>query len=126
MLFTMQRLFTMFPARLPGIGLLLLRFSVAGMILALGRSYPAASFSGLLLPGEIAVATLLCIGYLTPPVASICCIFELLFLVSLFQANAVIFCVLTIMETLALALLGPGAYSLDARLFGRRLIRLPK
>ena len=32
---------------------------------------------------------------------------------------------LTGLSNVALALLGPGAFSLDARLFGRRTLRLP-
>jgi hypothetical protein len=32
---------------------------------------------------------------------------------------------LGILNALALALLGPGAFSLDARIFGRRLLVLP-
>jgi len=33
--------------------------------------------------------------------------------------------VVVIVDALALALLGPGAYSIDARRFGRRLVELP-
>lgn len=117
----------MFPAQLPGIGLLLLRFSIAGTIVTLGSHYEAtAPIARWLVVGEIGLAVLLCIGYLTPPVASVCCLLEFLLLTGISHEYMLIFCALMIPETLALALVGPGAYSLDAQLFGRRLIRLPK
>jgi hypothetical protein len=34
--------------------------------------------------------------------------------------------IFSIVNTAALAVLGPGAYSLDARIFGRRIVSLPK
>jgi uncharacterized membrane protein YphA (DoxX/SURF4 family) len=52
------------------------------------------------------------------------CTAEIAFLVSAKNFDLTIL-ILNIPVAIALALLGPGAYSLDARIFGRRVIKLP-
>src|ERR1700684_1630694 len=64
---------------------------------------------------------LLCIGFMTPVVSSIACLFELVSLLIAAHSD-MRFTVLSSLNAAAIALLGPGAYSLDARLFGRRVI----
>ena len=65
----------------------------------------------------IAVCGCLCAGALTPLVAVTAVVLQLTAGANLCGAG-----VITIINALALALLGPGAYSLDALRFGRRLI----
>ena len=67
------------------------------------------------------LSVLLCIGLLTPITAVLCMLFVLR--VWLGEVSSMlVFPLCLLLEALALALLGPGAYSLDARLFGRRRI----
>ncbi|OJH40638.1 hypothetical protein [Cystobacter ferrugineus] len=113
----MQRLFSMFPDGGPGAGLLLLRLSVALSLLF----YPSG---GPLMHAMLALSAAgLCLGVLTPPLAVVCCLFSFYdFMVmdgaTLPEAGIKLF------AAGALALLGPGAHSVDARLFGRRVVTL--
>jgi uncharacterized membrane protein YphA (DoxX/SURF4 family) len=66
-------------------------------------------------------STLLCLGFLTPVVSIAACGFELTYLFTNGSADWR-FIVLASLNAFAIALLGPGAYSIDARLFGRRVI----
>jgi hypothetical protein len=120
----MQRLFSTFPGGRPGIALLVLRVALSllfldGVLVALGR---LDSNWVLLAPWAVAVG--LCLGFLTPVVALLCVLIEVSTWLSGTGAfEAVHIC--AVLDAFALALLGPGAYSLDARLFGRRKIVIP-
>ena len=59
---------------------------------------------------------------MTPVVSVIACVFDLLSLLVPVTHTDMRFIVLSSLNAAAIALLGPGAYSLDARLFGRRVI----
>ena len=132
----LQRLFSAFPKGFPGGGLLLLRFVVAlnaaaeGIFILSSPDHETASSWCL---GGLAVVMggSILMGFLTP----ICCglaavanvIMNLVRLpssqapvlaTSIAHLNLAIICV-------ALVLVGPGAFSLDARLFGRREIIIP-
>lgn len=67
--------------------------------------------------------TSLFVGFLTPILALLCCALELIgyFNSGAGDAHAFVYAI----QALAVALLGPGAYSLDARLFGRRVLVVP-
>jgi hypothetical protein len=109
----------MFPPGWPGFALLLLRVSAAvtGMM-SVTEWYHQTP--GLYLLGAIPVAAALCAGFLTPLAALLAIAVHLLrFAVS--SGNA-LWVGVTIANTLALAMLGPGAYSVDALFFGRRLL----
>ena len=70
--------------------------------------------------GVIPLAAALCAGFLKPLVALLAVGVQLL---RFFSSNASLLCLsATVLNTVALALLGPGAYSVDALLFGRRLL----
>lgn len=69
------------------------------------------------------LALALCAGFLTPIVALLAVAVQLMRIGGVFHYAAP--CLVTILVTLALAMLGPGAYSIDARRFGRRILVLP-
>lgn len=109
----------MFPAGLPGLALVLLRVSVtvASIVSACGTVPDRPQWY---LWGLIPLGAALCAGFLTPIVSLVAIGVQLLrFTAS--NANAVWLCV-TPLNTLTLAIIGPGAYSLDALRFGRRLL----
>lgn len=122
----MQRLYSMFPAGRAGAGLLILRIVVALQLPAAtaccGQTTLSTmdSWMELLTQG---MAVLLCIGILTPLFALFCVAVAGSCLLSLGQVLLPVIAIV-MANAAALALLGPGAYSLDAKFFGRRLIVL--
>jgi uncharacterized membrane protein YphA (DoxX/SURF4 family) len=128
-----QRLFTAFPSGAPGLGLLLLRVAVAlalfeegaagllegavgtsawfvgalaavaGVLLILGLVTPVSGAMG------AAAAASLALSALAPPTRS-----------GMGVSTSVA------LAAAALALIGPGAFSVDAALFGRREIAIPR
>lgn len=117
----MQRLYSMFPAGRPGIGLLFLRMSACVTLFA-----DAGSFGGTTIRsgGAIALFALvvsLGIGFATPLSAAVCCCIELAIAYGA-AGPQILHSAMALLAFAALALIGPGAYSLDAKLFGRRLI----
>ena len=119
---TVQRLFSTFPNSWPGLGLLILRLGAAFSMLDMARmTGTVAQALTLLFRGLCALdAVLLVIGLWTP-FAAIAMAAIHLGIVSVAQelndASVVGSAV-----GLALAMLGPGAWSMDARLFGRKRI----
>lgn len=116
----------MFPQGGPGVALLLLRISVAA-ILVLSAVNRLSNFSHLLAGAAVLVGVLLVIGLFTPVSSLATVVLSLTnLLIDGHPSNSVIIVVATaILESIALALLGPGAYSLDAKLFGRRVMVVP-
>jgi len=122
-----QRLFSMFPQGGPGLALLLLRISVAAIFVSNAAIHVGAR--SIVLPGAVEslsflIAVCLILGFLTPILATIACAAAALS--SLFgpHSHALIASAMAL-DAAALALLGPGAYSLDARLYGRRATVVP-
>ena len=118
----MQRLFSMFPPGLPGFALLLLRGSVALAVLLEGYAH-RQGLSGVVLGALISLSAALCAGFLTPIAAALALAIQVAW-ASVgnggMEAHGV-----AILDALALALLGPGAYSVDSYRFGRRVVVLP-
>jgi uncharacterized membrane protein YphA (DoxX/SURF4 family) len=135
MLARVQRYFSTFPGSWPGIGLLLLRIVVGGSASMQGAVYlirlndPSALTW---IAGALAVVSgvALVAGFLTPASGTVAGL-TTLFIVATWtppSASVVIdrlAALILIVDAAALALLGPGAHSLDARLFGRREIIIP-
>jgi hypothetical protein len=114
----------MFPTGTAGVALLILRLSSAVTLLAYGVQHPFSdasfTFLALVLPGGA-----LCLGVLTPYTSTVSCLIELAILVrSGVRSEFPI--IISIVNTAALGMLGPGAYSLDARVFGRKIISFPR
>jgi len=133
----LQRLFSSFPRGWPGVGLLLLRMAEGVSLAVHGGACLAGEEPGtwVLMAGllEILVGTALLIGFLTPLAAVLagfaCLGMALPPLTSNgFGPNAfggIPATIFLIVMAAAVLLLGPGAFSLDARLFGRREVVIP-
>ena len=83
-------------------------------------SSPALYWLVVSLIGLISLAIL--VGFLTPILATLACLASV---ANLFFADPNLVYILRILTSAALVLLGPGAYSIDARLFGLRVTVLP-
>lgn len=130
----MQRLFSAFPDRGPGAGLLLLRAAVGATLVIEGSASLMArpGVIGTLVTGSfvVLVGVMLVVGVLTPLAGVSAPIVSLLWAAwqpgpALDSMDGWIGGVFFVMVSLAIALLGPGAFSLDAYLFGRREIVIP-
>lgn len=121
----MQRLFSTFARGWPGAGLLLQRVIAAALLVycTVARISPGAAAPYVAL--QIAAATaglLLLLGLWTPAAGTTLAIAEL----ALFFAHRADpwLCVLLAGLGASLAMIGPGAWSIDARLFGRKEVRI--
>jgi len=118
------RLFSTFPSGAPGVGLLLLRLALAASLVDHGRQCICLAAPTLPCAFLLVLACLLCFGFITPVVSSLSCLAGLGDFAIAGYGNWQS-AVLLGLTAIALALLGPGAYSIDGRRFGRRLIVFP-
>ncbi len=122
----MQRLFSTFPNGWPGFGLLLLRLGVGIVLISFGISgfFPASGEPVALARDSIeaAAGVFLILGLWTPVIGALIALDELWIALSLYNSHPdghwthVFLAVLSA----GVAMLGPGAWSIDARLFGRK------
>ena len=128
----LQRTFSGFPSGCPGFALLLLRFGVGGTSSLQSALLIAATqhVAGSTLAAAFAIiaSLALIIGLLTPIAAALLCLgglaatidLSIVGYIPLFESS--IARIEFIVMSAALICLGPGAFSLDARLYGRREI----
>jgi putative oxidoreductase len=119
----LQRLFSTFPGEWPGAGLLLLRLTAAFPLVIRGISeIRGASQSATLVLAGVAVTsgTLVGVGLWTPVAAVLGTFLELWLVYS--RTSSVETPLLLAGLTASIAMLGPGAWSIDGRLFGRKRI----
>jgi putative oxidoreductase len=117
-----QRLFSIFPNGWPGRGLLILRLAVGGILLTNGvawlasRPHSAPNAPAIIVIG-LAAGLLMLVGLWTPVASGLAVISQswALLVADVSPETAI----LLLSISLAIAMLGPGAWSIDARLFGR-------
>lgn len=117
----LRRLFSTFAEGWPGVGLLILRLVACSSIVVRGLSELKAAQSvqiAILQLAAILAGALLAIGLWTPVSG---CLVAALALWHLFTKSVEpSSCILLAVIGVALAMIGPGVWSLDARLFGWR------
>ena len=120
----MRRLFGTFPTGAPGCGLVLLRV-VAALSLQADASGHLVLTQHASIPGValILLSLALLVGLFTPVVALLAAMIEAAMLGSSTSAGMALMLQGPVI-CVTLALLGPGGYSLDARLFGSRVVVL--
>ena len=116
----------MFPGGTPGLALLLIRVGVAVSLWLplLGGSVVPSVWR---LLGLATASALLSVGFSTPAISLISCGIQLMRIVDTHRAGLLVSAetataVVEATFALSLALIGPGAYSIDARLYGRRIV----
>jgi putative oxidoreductase len=126
-----QRFFSRFPDGPPGAGLLLLRIVAAVTAMRYGvaqmTALPVATLDTVTGALSIASSLAVLVGLFTPGSAAVMAVAIawswVRHSVAPLPASAA---VLTIADAVAISLLGPGAYSIDTRLFGPREIVIPR
>jgi putative oxidoreductase len=127
----LQRLFSTFPNEWPGIGLLLLRSCLAIALLYLGVAGLSSPSEPIVLAPDLIAAAggiFLLAGLWTPVIATVVGLDEVWIALvhhSPQQENTWSHIFLAIVA-LSVAMLGPGAWSIDARLFGRKQIDIDR
>jgi uncharacterized membrane protein YphA (DoxX/SURF4 family) len=114
----------MFPSRTAGAALIVFRVSVAVTLVVNGTVPGAQSTPLWVVAVLLLVGALLCLGFLTPYCAVVSCLIELaILLVNHGQSGFSL--AIAALDSAVLAVLGPGAYSIDARIFGWRTLTVP-
>lgn len=138
----MQRLFWGFPAGAPGAGLLLLRVTLGVYLIAQGVRIMAPLVNTGTPPAILAALTALvmllggalgAVGILTPITQSMSAAGGLMTLFDAMRTPPAVtglvvswpLALMTTVVAVSLVFLGPGAYSIDASLFGRKEISIP-
>jgi uncharacterized membrane protein YphA (DoxX/SURF4 family) len=119
-----QRLFSMVPAGTAGAALLILRLSVVATFVVDGTAQWALVTSLWITLVLATLSLFICLGIFTPYCSISCCLLQLFLLLATRGENRFQLAV-SIGNSGVLAGLGPGAYSIDARIFGRRRLTLP-
>jgi putative oxidoreductase len=127
----LQRLFSTFASGWPGVGLLLLRLLTAVILIYFGivsvLESPPLTIVVLEIIGA-AAGMLLLIGLWTPVAGVLAAIVKVWIASSqvLSHSGDLWISIVQAVLGVVLAMVGPGAWSIDARLFGRKRIDLPE
>jgi putative oxidoreductase len=124
---SLRRLFSTFAQGLPGAGLLLLRLAAGASLLLHETSQLTADvpvWQALTLLVRACLSPLLIAGLWTPIIGTLTAVLE--FAIAFWHPGDVWIHGLVASLGVALALLGPGAWSVDAWLFGWRRIEIPE
>lgn len=113
----------MFPTGLVGGALLVLRVAVATTLIINAADHWALASSSWMTVGFALGAMFLCFGLFTPYISVLSALFQTGILV--YAGGNRFQLVTSIVGCGIVSVLGPGAYSIDSRLFGRRLLDLP-
>ena len=119
----LRRLYSTFAGGWPGIGLILMRLAVGLALVSSAHSVQLnqSAFSMTLTSVLLGIAAvLLILGLYTPIVGTLVALFESCRIIAI-PANRLMY-LLVAMIAAALAMLGPGLWSVDARLFGWKRI----
>jgi hypothetical protein len=109
----------MFPHGGPGVALFLLRTSVGAFLIIIAVNYNGP-FHRLFLGVILLISASLLVGLLTPVLCVIAAAFSIANMITN-PCASIVLCVMATANAVALGLLGPGAYSIDSKLFGRRV-----
>lgn len=112
----------MFPAGAPGYGMLILRIGLAASLHIDPSGHFAANPNMPVFLGFATLSGSLALGLLTPLASLLAGVAEAAILLT--GTSGSVIALLGPLDAAVLLLLGPGAYSLDARLFGRRVVVL--
>jgi uncharacterized membrane protein YphA (DoxX/SURF4 family) len=107
-----------------GVALIVLRCIVAMTVVVETYKHFAPGCSPVIDAFAVLVGLFLFLGFLTPYCAVLSCFVELAFFVGAGIQSGFQFGMSALTAACA-AVLGPGAYSLDARFFGRKVIKIP-
>lgn len=127
--FNLQKLFTTFPEGLSGFGLLILRLTIAGTIQILTFLYffdlIRLTFRGWLIGAvSLILSANMALGFLTPVISAVIFAGGIIFLILAPKEINSCFSSYLIILSFMMIFFGPGVYSIDAKLFGRREIRI--
>jgi len=117
----LQRLFSNFANGWPGMGLLLQRILTAILLVRFGITGPIGTpLTSWLIPEMVAACAgiLLLVGLCTPVVGTLIAVIELWIAIARVGDTWISVVLATFGGTAAM--IGPGAWSIDARLFGRK------
>jgi putative oxidoreductase len=127
----LQRLFSTFASGWPGVGLLLLRLLTGAAVIYFGIANvleaPPLAITVLQIIGAVA-GILLLIGLGTPVAGTLAAIVKVWIALSRFFSHSGDPWIPIVQAVLGavLAMVGPGAWSIDAQLFGRKRIDFPE
>ena len=111
----------MFPGGMAGLGLIILRICAVSSLLTITFDRGPLAFASWTGVGVGLLSLLMLVGALTPAACAVGALVETSCLVGRHGTDRR-YIVVALLVVAALGLLGPGAFSIDARLFGRRLL----
>jgi len=123
-----QRLFSTFPDGWPGCGLLMLRVGIGIALIYFGATSLLVEIpASITLTQNLITAAagiFLLAGLWTPIMGALVALDQIWIAISLLSSrrDSIWICIFLAVLSASVAMLGPGAWSIDARLFGRRRV----